>query len=47
VPLGGSGAKKRKQFGTLEEAKEWRARGVVAVADGPSAPLLRFSFNGI
>jgi integrase len=39
VPLGGRGAKQRKSFSSLQEAKAWRARGVVAVADG----LLRAS----
>ncbi len=39
VPLGGRGAKQRKSFSNLQEAKAWRARGVVAVADG----LLRAS----
>jgi integrase len=34
VPLGGRGAKKRKTFASLQEAKAWRSRGVVAAADG-------------
>src|SRR4051812_38892378 len=39
VPLGGRGRRTRKTFANLQEAKAWRARGVVAVADG----LLRAS----
>jgi integrase len=38
VPLGGRGAKKRKTFASVSEARAWRARGVVAAADGLLLP---------
>jgi integrase len=34
VPLGGRGSRTRRTFKNLQEAKAWRARGVVAAADG-------------
>ena len=41
VPLGGRGAKRRKTFATLGDAKAWRARGIVATADGLLASCRR------
>jgi integrase len=38
VPLGQRGKRVRKAFATLAEAKAWRARGVVAAADGRLRP---------
>ena len=38
VALGERGVRKRKSFATLAEAKAWRARGVVAAADGLLRP---------
>src|SRR4051812_27488755 len=40
VPLGGRGLRTRKTSTTVKEARAWRARGVVAVADGllPASP---------
>ena len=38
IALGERGVRKRKSFATLGEAKEWRARGVVAAADGLLRP---------
>jgi integrase len=38
VPLGGRGSRTRKTFKNLQDAKAWRARGVVAAADGLLRP---------
>lgn len=38
VPLGQRGKRVRKAFATLAEAKAWRARGMVAAADGRLRP---------
>jgi integrase len=45
VALGERGRRVRKTFSTLGEAKAWRARGVVAAADGLLRPATSLTFH--